>query len=132
MFEACFVHSDIPSKYLDTVKSICTTPVFDCSEHSWEEMIQPMVNFLSQNGPLRATTGISSFDEKYVFAVDETFNLEHFKKQLTALFARIGEKRSKTGRSSADFEEELEELADENDATKSEWVSYEKPSDMPQ
>lgn len=89
-----------------------------------------MVKFLSQNGPLRATSGISSFDEKYVFTTDETFHFEQFKRQLSTLFARIGEKRSKTGRSSADFEEELEELADENAST-SDWVSYEKQSDMP-
>ncbi|XP_029735561.2 protein PTHB1 [Aedes albopictus] len=130
LFEACFVHSDIPVKYLDTVRSIFATPVFDCSDYCWEEMVHPMVRFLSQNGPLRAATGISSFDEKYVFATDEKFHFEQFKKQLTALFARIGEKRSKTGRSSADFEEELEELTDDQVAA-SEWISYEKQSDMP-
>ncbi|XP_001659313.2 protein PTHB1 [Aedes aegypti] len=128
--EACFIYSDIPSKYLETVRSIFVTPVFDCSDHCWEEMMHPMVKFLSQNGPLRATSGISSFDEKYVFTTDETFHFEQFKRQLSTLFARIGEKRSKTGRSSADFEEELEELADENAST-SDWVSYEKQSDMP-
>ncbi|XP_062550917.1 protein PTHB1 [Armigeres subalbatus] len=130
LFEACFVYSDIPTKYLDTVRHIFIAPVFDCSEHCWEELVHPMVQWLSQNGPLRSTPGISSFDEKYIFATDEKFHFEQFKKQLAALIDRIGEKRSKTGRTSVDFEEELEELVNEQEAS-SEWVSYEKQSDMP-
>ncbi|XP_058826875.1 protein PTHB1 [Topomyia yanbarensis] len=131
LIETGFVYSDISSKYLDTIKSICAAPVFDSSELDWEEMMQTVIKFLSHNGPFRSDTGISSFDEKFVFAVDENFKLGQFKKQFSTLIARIGEKRSKTGRSSADFEEELEEQATENEVGSSEWVSYEKANEFP-
>lgn len=130
LMEACFVYSDIPTKYLDTVKSLFTTPAFDSTDQSWEEMTLPAVRFLSQNGPLKvgtASSSISSFDEKFIFSVDDAFKLDPFKKQLVALYARIGEKRSKTGRSSADFEEELEELDDGG----SEWIDAGTPSGLP-
>ncbi|XP_055613146.1 protein PTHB1 [Uranotaenia lowii] len=132
LFEASFVHSDIALKYLETVKSIFARPVFDCTDQGWEDVAQSMVKFLSQSGPFRTASGISSFDEKFIFTLDESFQLDAFKKQFATLLARIGEKRSKSGRSSADFEEELEadEGNDETTATKSEWISYEKPSDM--
>lgn len=136
LMEACFVYSDIPAKYLDTVKSLFTTPAFDSTDQSWEEMTLPAVRFLSQNGPLKvggtASSSISSFDEKFIFSVEDAFKLDPFKKQLVALCARIGEKRSKTGRSSADFEEELEELDDGGGGGgESEWIDAGTPSGLP-
>lgn len=134
LMEACFVYSDMPAKYLDTVKSLFTTPAFNSTEQSWEEMTLPAVRFLSQNGPLKvdAMSSISSFDEKFIFSADESFKLDQFKKQLVALYARIGEKRSKTGRSSADFEEELEEPDDGGEGNGgSEWIDAGTPSGLP-
>ncbi|XP_058466212.1 protein PTHB1 [Malaya genurostris] len=130
LFELGFVHSNIPSKYLEPIRNILSTPVFDSSELSWEEMVQPVIKFLSHTGPLHSEAGISSFDEKFIFATDGSFRLEPFMKQFSTMLARVEDKRSKIGRSSADFEEQLEEVRSDTEESTSEWLSYEKVSEL--
>lgn len=131
LLEVNFLYSDIPTKYHDTISNILAAPVFDGYELGWEEMMQPVVKFLAQTGPFRAVEGISSFDEKFIFGTDEIFSIDQFKKQFADLLTRINGKRSQNGRASADFDEDLEDLAKENEEEYSEWVSYEKSGELP-
>ncbi|XP_053686775.1 protein PTHB1 isoform X2 [Sabethes cyaneus] len=131
LLEVNFIYSDIPPKYHDTISNILAAPVFDGFELGWEEMLQPVLKFLAQTGPFRANEGISSFDEKFVFGTEEVFSIEQFRKQFADLLSRISGKCSQSGRASADFDEDLEDLARENEEEYSEWVSYDKSSELP-
>ncbi|XP_055630807.1 protein PTHB1 [Toxorhynchites rutilus septentrionalis] len=126
LFRASFSDLGIPARSFETIKGVFASSVLDNTEQSWEEMIQPTITHLISNDHFRSETKISTFDEKYIFAMDEKFSFDQFKKQLTSLFSRIEEKRSKSGRSSADYED-LEELPDENEESEgTEWAADEK------
>ncbi|XP_055538517.1 protein PTHB1 isoform X2 [Wyeomyia smithii] len=132
LLEVSFIYSEMPPKYYDLISNVLSAPVFDSSHLGWEQMMQPVMKFLAQTGPFRAIEGISSFDEKFIFGNDETFSIEQFRKQFFELLLRISKKRSQNGRVSADFNEDLEDLAKENgESYISEWVSCSKTGELP-